>query len=88
MKQQDFIRITKLESLNEFSKNNDHTQTVLDDQWFCEGFLGNDIKLGEQIDLFRIANYNYPTGRLGSFNTSIVEKIEPVDDKNCIIHTL
>ena len=77
MKRGDFVKITKLDSLNDISKNNYYTQTTLPDEfWWCEGFLDSDIKVGEKLFLTRIANYNYPNGRLGNFLTTIFVKID------------
>ena len=39
LKPQDFVRITKLSSLNDDSKNNDSTWVFLPGEfWWCEGY--------------------------------------------------
>ena len=89
MKYNQFIRLTKLESLNEFSKINNSTW-VFDskDNWFCEGYLASDVKVNEQLTMIRIANYDNPQGKLGTFNTSTIQKIDNIDEKTFKLFTL
>ena len=76
MKQNDFIRMTKLEALNNCSKFNSSTNMESSQIWWAEGFLCRDVKVGEYILMARIANSFNPKGRDGIFNSSVVEKID------------
>ena len=73
---QDFVRVTKLEAVTESSKTNETTNTLMGEPWWAEGFLSYDVEIGQTLEMFRIANYNYPGGKFGSFYTSIIEKID------------
>ena len=76
MKQDQFIRMTKLEALNDCSKFNSSTNMESSQIWWAEGFLYYDIKVGELILMNRVANAFNPKGRDGIFNSSVVKKIE------------
>lgn len=68
-----YVRITKLESLNEFSAQNDYTKSLAGENWWAEGFIEY---FGEFIQILRVRNYNNPKGCLGFFYTSKIEKVE------------
>jgi len=68
-----YVRITKLESLNEKSAQNSHTKSLAGESWWAEGFVEY---FGDFIQLLRIRNYNNPEGCLGFFYTSKIEKVE------------
>lgn len=68
-----YVRITKLESLNDFSTQNSYTKSLAGEFWWAEGFVEY---FGEFIQILRIRNYNYPEGSLGFFYTSKIEKVE------------
>jgi len=75
MNKNEYIRITKVE-----------TDTVnpngIDNGYWAEGFLALDIRVGHPIYICRMRNILHPTGRLGEFTSSRVEKIE-----GNIVHT-
>ena len=60
-------KITKIESLNEQSK-----QSEIHNDYWTLGHLMEEVKVGSPIFLARIANSNYPSGRSGVFSTSEV----------------
>jgi len=69
MKKDTYVRITKVAEKNP----NSNGVTV---KYWVEGILIRDITVGDHIKMWRMRNINYPTGRAGVFNTSVVISIE------------
>lgn len=72
-----YIRITKLECLNDNSVQNSHTESPPGENWWAEGFV--EI-FNSFLYIYRIRNYNYPKGSLGFFYTSVIQDIEEVEE--------
>lgn len=72
-----YVRVTKLESLNDLSRDNDSTKTLRNDQWWCEGVVE---LFSEILYIFRYRNYNYPNGKYGYFHTSTIKNVEQKDN--------
>lgn len=68
-----YVRVTKLESLNDFSRENSHTKALSGDNFWVEGWVE---LFSEILYIFRYRNYNYPNGKYGYFHTSSIQKIE------------
>ena len=84
IKNGDYIRITKVKSLNDISENNTYTQTLLNEPWWCEGYLNTEIKLDEKLRVLRLRNYNYPSGKLGIFETTEILSYQLIDNQYII----
>lgn len=51
----------------------------MNEPWWCEGFIE---LFGEILYIFRIRNYNYPSGKYGYFHTSTIQNIEQKQENN------
>lgn len=78
-----YVRVTKLESLNDLSRENPYTETIMNESWWCEGYVE---LFSEILYIFRIRNYNYPNGQYGYFHTSTIKNVEQKDN-SLIIET-
>lgn len=72
-----YVRVTKLESLNDLSRENPHTETAMNEPWWCEGWVE---LFSEILYIFRYRNYNYPNGQYGYFHTSTIQNVEQKDN--------
>lgn len=72
-----YVRVTKLQSLNEDSEFNIFTISPNDNPWWCEGFI-------EMFDpvlyLLRVKNCENPEGKYGYFHTSTIQNVNQKDN--------
>lgn len=72
-----YVRITKLESLNNLSRENNHTKCLEGENFWTEGFVE---LFGEILYIFRIRNCHYSNGKYGYFHTSTIKNIDQKDN--------
>lgn len=64
----DYIRITKVKTIN--------VNPNVKKNYWVEGILTRDIKVGSSVKMWRMRNSKHPEGRFGLFETSPVKVIK------------
>lgn len=81
MKQDTYVRITKISNNTATSSNPN-----IEPGYWTEGYLSEDIEVGNHVWLDRLCNSVWPDGCLGIFNTSTVKSFQP-NDQGLLVRT-